>query len=72
MMPVSAGMNRAAMPIVEKIAPNPVPDQCLFWNQYAPIVSSHAPQMKNWRKFITTRRNFMLTRFGSETFAGRM
>src|SRR5262249_3531005 len=60
MTPVTAGMNSAAMPIVEKIAPKPTPDQCLFWNQYAPIVSSHEPQMKNWRKFITIRRRFRL------------
>src|SRR5450755_1927640 len=62
MMPVIEGMNSEAMPMVEKIAPNPVPDQCLFWNQYAPMVSSHAPQMKNCRKFITIRRSLMLTR----------
>src|SRR5512147_1612754 len=61
MMPAIDGMNSAAMPMVEKIAPNDVPDQCLFWNQYAPIVSSHEPQMKNWRKFITIRRSFRLT-----------
>ena len=60
-MPISEGMNSEAMPMVEKIAPKPVPDQCRFWNQYAPIVSSHAPQMKNWRKFITIRRNLRLT-----------
>ncbi len=57
-MPAIDGMNSDAMPMVEKIAPNPVPDQCLFWNQYAPMVSSHAPQMKNWRKFIAIKRNF--------------
>src|SRR6185312_6683971 len=57
-MPATDGMNSAAMPMVEKIAPNCVPDQCRFWNQYAPIVSSHAPQMKYWRKFIATRRSF--------------
>src|SRR5512142_1070207 len=54
-------MNSTAMPIVEKIAPKPVPDQCRFWNQYAPIVSSQDPQMKNWRKFMTIRRSFRLT-----------
>ena len=64
MMPANDGMNSEAMPIVEKIAPNDVPDQCLFWNQYAPIVSSHEPQMKNCRKFITIRRSFRFTRSG--------
>ena len=54
-------MNSAAMPIVEKIAPKLVPDHCLFWNQYAPMVSSHAPQTKNWRKFITISRSFRFT-----------
>src|SRR6185295_10989683 len=61
MMPAIDGMNSEAMPIVEKIAPNDVPDLCLFWNQYAPIVNSHEPQMKNWRKFITIRRSLRLT-----------
>jgi len=28
-----AGINKDAIPIVEKIAPNSVPDQPLFWNQ---------------------------------------
>src|SRR6478735_5111021 len=60
MIPAIDGMNSEAMPIVEKIAPNDVPDQCLFWNQYAPIVSSHEPQTKNWRKFMTIRRSFRL------------
>jgi hypothetical protein len=32
-MPISAGMNSEAMPMVEKIAPKLVPDHCLFWNQ---------------------------------------
>ena len=54
-------MNSAEMPMVEKIAPKLVPDHCLCWNQYAPMVISHAPQMKNWRKFITVRRNFRFT-----------
>src|SRR5579875_440109 len=58
MMPAIEGMNSAAMPIVEKIAPKLVPDQCLFWNHHAPIVSSHAPQMKYWRNTITIRRSF--------------
>jgi hypothetical protein len=48
--------------MVEKIAPNAVPDHPLFWNQYAPMVISHAPQTKNWRKFITISRSFRLTR----------
>ena len=65
-----AGMNSAAMPMVEKIAPNPVPDQCRFWNQYAPMVSSHDPQMKNCRKFITIRRILMLTRCFPRPAAG--
>ena len=43
-MPISAGMNSAAKPMVEKIAPKPVPDQCRFWNHQAPMVSSHAPR----------------------------
>ena len=54
-------MNSAEMPMVEKIAPKLVPDHCLCWNQYAPMVISHAPQMKNWRKFMMVRRSFRLT-----------
>src|SRR3546814_3834242 len=48
--PISAGMNREAKPMVENTSPKLVPDHCLFWNQYAPMVSSHAPQTKNWRR----------------------
>src|SRR3546814_3534970 len=55
-------MNREAKPMVENTSPKLVPDHCLFWNQYAPMVSSHAPQTKNWRKFITISRSFRLTR----------
>ena len=32
-MPMSAGMNSEAMPMVEKIAPKLVPDQCRVSNQ---------------------------------------
>ncbi len=44
-MPASEGMHSEAMPIVEKIAPKLVPDQCKVWNHHVPMVSSHAPQM---------------------------
>src|SRR6185437_4715110 len=71
-MPATDGMNSAAMPMVEKIAPNCVPDQWRFWNQYAPIVSSHAPQMKNCRKFITIRRSFRLIASPGGVSRGRL
>ncbi|CAM5374585.1 hypothetical protein RLIN73S_07233 [Rhodanobacter lindaniclasticus] len=44
-MPISEGMNSEAMPMVEKIAPKLVPDQCWVWNHQVPMVSSQAPQM---------------------------
>lgn len=58
-IPAMEGINNEAIPIVENIAPNSVPDQCFVWNQYAPIVISHEPQIKNCKKFITIRRNLI-------------
>jgi di/tricarboxylate transporter len=52
-------MKSDAMPMVENMAPNSVPVQCLVWNQYAPIVNNQLPQIKNWKKFITVKRSLM-------------
>src|SRR5215217_8514399 len=58
-IPVMVGIKMAEIPIVEKIAPNCAPDHPLFWNQYAPTVNNHAPQIKNCMKFNSIKRNLI-------------
>jgi hypothetical protein len=59
---MSEGIKMAAIPMVEKMAPNSAPDHSLVLNQYAPMVINHEPQIKNCKKLNTIRRSLVFMR----------
>jgi hypothetical protein len=63
MIPVMAGMKSEESASVEKIAPNFAPAfspaAIGLLKKYVPIVISHAPQTKNWRKLMTVSLNLI-------------
>ena len=59
-MPTKNGDTIAASAVVPYAAPLSVPEKFSVFNRYVPIVTYHAPQMKNSRNIITESLSLMV------------
>ena len=68
-MPTKNGDTIAASAVVPYAAPLSVPEKLSVFSRYVPIVTYHAPQMKNSRNIITESLSRMVCVIGSRSQA---
>ncbi len=69
-MPTKNGDTIAASAVVPYAAPLSVPEKLSVFSRYVPIVTYHAPQMKNSRNIITESLSLMVCVIAVITDAG--